>query len=83
MIKNQVKVLTPEQWITLAAQTYQQDRTYLSPNTWDWMMAVLKNKDGVNPPVSAARASSDGGEVILYSGLAGHSVGDGRWRSAL
>ena len=83
MIKNQVKVLTPEQWITLAAQTYQQDRTYLSPNTWDWMMAILKNQDGVNPPVSAASAYSGGGGVGLYSDIAGHSGASGRWRSAL
>ena len=83
MIKNQVKVLTPQQWITLAAQKYQQDKTYLSRNTWDCMMAVLKNKDGVDPPVSVAAAGSGGGEVRLVSGYAGGSVDGGRWRSAL
>jgi len=83
MIKNQVKVLTPEQWITLAAQKYQQDKIYLSRNTWDWMMAVLKNKDGVDPPVSAAYASFDDDEVYLNSDDAGDSGAAGRWRSAL
>ena len=83
MIKNQVKVLTPEQWITLAAQTYQQDKAYLSRNTWDWMMAILKNKDGVDPPVSAAIAYSDDDEVGLFSDDADNSIDFGRWRSAL
>src|SRR3989344_8570475 len=83
MIKNQVKVLTPQQWITLAAQKYQQDTTYLSRNTWDCMMAVLKNKDGVDPPVSVAIAHSVGGEVYLHSAHAVNSDDRRRWRSAL
>ncbi|NCQ16563.1 hypothetical protein GW814_02865, partial [Candidatus Falkowbacteria bacterium] len=40
MIKAQVKALTPQEWITLAGQTYAQDKTYLSQGTYDWQMAV-------------------------------------------
>lgn len=83
MIKNQVRVLTPEKWIALAAQTYQQDKTYLSRNTWDWTMAILKNKDGVKPPVSAAYAGSVDGGVHLNFDDADSSALLRRWRSAL
>jgi len=85
MIKNKVKVLNPDQWITLAAQKYHNDKEYLSRNTWDWTMAVLDHKGKkTDPPCSAAFARSDDGGVGLNSGRAGD--GDGgirRWRLAL
>ncbi len=83
MVKAQVNVLNPQEWITLAAQLYAKDKTYLSRNTWDWLMAILTNKEGVDPPVSAADASSLGVEVYLFSVWAGIGFSIWRWRFSL
>ncbi len=83
MIKAQVNVLNPQEWITLAAQLYVKDKTYLSRNTWDWLMAILKNKEGVKSPVSAANAHSHVAVLHLNSYKAGNSYSNGRWRLSL
>jgi len=83
MIKSKVRVLTPGQWIALAGQKYAEDNTYLSRNTWDWMMAILKNKEGTNPPASAAIAISLDGGVFLNSDGASDEGSDDRWRLSL
>lgn len=83
-ITNSVRFLTPEQEIVLAAQYYFRDKTYLSPNTWDWESAVLDHKGKKNDPhVSAASADSNGGGFSLNSGNADGSDSDYRLRSAL
>ncbi len=84
MIQNQVQVLTPEQWLILASQKYHQDQTYLSPQTWDWLMAILDHRGQLNePPVSAADADSNDVEVHLNSNQASSDLDGGRWRLAL
>jgi len=83
MIKAQVNVLNPQEWITLAAQLYAKDKTYLSRNTWDWLMAVLKNRADINPPISAADAGSIVDGVFLDSGRAGYGSSIWRWRTSL
>jgi len=83
MIKSKVNAVTPEQWITLAAQLYAKDKTYLSKNTWNWMMAVLKNGSGSSEPVSAAGANSGSSGVNLSSDVASGDLGHSRWRVAL
>jgi len=83
MIKAQINVLNPQEWITLACQLYAKDQTYLSRNTWDWLMAILKNKEGVDPPVSAANANSYGDVVYLNSVKADYGFSDWRWRLSL
>jgi len=82
MIKAQVKALTPQEWITLAGQTYAQDKTYLSQGTYDWQMAVLAHTEK-NTPVSAASAYSNAAEVRLDSADAGVAGDAGRWRCSL
>ncbi len=85
MIKAQVNVLTPQEWITLAAQLYAKDKIYLSIDTWEWLMAILKNKEGTHFPVSAASVNSldvrNG--VDLRSNTAFDGNGGGRWRISL
>jgi len=82
MIKNQVKALTPAQWLILASQKYHTNQEYLSLATLDWLMAVLDHSDkGIDPPVSAACAHSAADGVRLNSGAASSSFGLGRWRA--
>jgi hypothetical protein len=82
MIKAEVEVLTPQQWLTLASQSYAKDETYLSLNTYNWMMAVLDHKGKkTDPPVSAADADSFSFVVALYSSYASRGDSGYRWRA--
>jgi hypothetical protein len=66
IIKAEVEVLTPQQWLILTSQTYTKDKTYLSRNAWDWIMAILDHKDGdTDMPVSVAFVRSDSPGVRL------------------
>lgn len=83
MIKSKVNSLTPDQWISLAAISYAKDKTYLSKNILNWMMAVLKNNPRSSEPVSAAGANSGSVGVCLHSGKASGGNDGCRWRAAL
>ena len=84
MIKNKVKALTPEQWIILASQLYQKDKTYLTLQNWDWLMAIIDHRDKApDPKVSAANAYSGSAGVRLYSNDAPLGNDLRRWRVAL
>ena len=87
MIKNKVKVLNPEQWMILASQLYNKDKTEISRNTWDWLMAIIdhrgKTKDKNDPKVSAVSARSDSDGLSLYSNDARSAHDYRRWRVAL
>jgi Fe-S cluster assembly scaffold protein SufB len=84
MIKNKIKVLTPEQWMILASQLYAKDKTEISKNTWDWLMAIVDHRDKeATPKVSAVGADSYSGGLNLFSVSANYDYGNGRWRVAL
>lgn len=84
MIKSKTKVLNPEQWMILASQLYQNNKTEISKNTYDWLMAVVDHRDKeATPKISAVRADSDSDGLDLDASNAhlGHDAG--RWRVAL
>lgn len=83
MIKEKIKTLTPEQWIILQSQLYKKNGTYLSPGTWEWLMAILKTS-GYNSETEAASVGWREWEGIhLDSEIPYQATGFERWRSAL
>ncbi|OGI16432.1 MAG: hypothetical protein A3J63_04035 [Candidatus Moranbacteria bacterium RIFCSPHIGHO2_02_FULL_40_12b] len=83
-IANKINFTTPEEEIVLAKQMYSKDKTYISREFWEWMMAIVDHRDQkTSPPVSAARAYSSDGELILDSRYADDSRGPHRFRVRL
>ena len=81
-VKNDIRIVTPEQEIILASQTFMESGKYLAINTWELNSALLKH-EGIDPGVSVAFACSYGSEFCLYSYGAGYSGGGSRFRLAL
>jgi hypothetical protein len=83
MIKEKIKTLTPEQWIILQSQLYKKNGTYLSPDKWEWLMAILKS-GGFNSGAEVARVGWREWEGIHLDSESPYlSTGIERWRSAL
>jgi hypothetical protein len=84
MIKSKTKALNPEQWMILASQLYQKDKTEISKNTWDWLMAIVDHRDKTaTPKVSAVLALSVSVGLRLDSSYAPPDGSPWRWRVAL
>jgi hypothetical protein len=68
----------------LASQLYAKDKTEISKNTWDWLMAIVDHRDKeATPKVSAVFASSYSVGLSLDSSHALYDNDRGRWRVAL
>lgn len=81
-VKNNIRIVTPEQEIILASQTFVESGKYLAIDTWEFVSALLRH-EGVNPSVSVADADSRGSGLCLSSDGAGFSHGARRLRLAL
>jgi len=81
-IANKISFTNPEEQIVLARQMYEKDNSYISRESWEWLMAIVDHSDkNTKPPVSSVSANSNGGELILYSYNADSSDGNNRFRA--
>ena len=81
-IANKISFTNPEEQIVLARQMYEKDKSYISEEFWEWLMAIVDHSDkNTKPPVSSVSANSNGGELILYSYNADSSDGNNRFRA--
>lgn len=83
-IAKKVRVFSHVEGIILASQIFAKDKTYLTPNTWEWRRDLIDHRDRrTNPFASVAYAYSGGREFYLDSRFADHSHDYGRLRLAL
>ena len=83
-IAKKVRVLSNAEGIILESQLFTKNKTYLTPNTYEWRRDLVIHQDkGVNPLASVAGVDSSGFVFSLGSGHAGSSSDSSRLRLAL